>query len=610
MTQKDFIVLSIYEFHMSSCALMINGEVAAAAHEERFSRIKLDAGFPYKAASFCLREAGVKPEEVDVVALVNERFHHNAIATILFKRFTLYSIQDWIDENERYWKPRLLEKKEMGSFFHLMGGADRVQEHYYDLKDLDMNAGAEEVNRVFNRIRKETVERLLGVPQERVVLLPHYMCHHYHAYYSGNLRGSDVVVAHLEGDGEQYNSAVSIPTDQGLKLLRGSNQSDLGRLYQWITLLLGMKPYHHEYKVMGLAPYATDSEITKSLKIFEPIFKLDEKNLTVVYNKKPDDLYFYFRDRFEGHRFDGIAGALQTLVERYLTEWIEIVVNKTGRSRVCYGGGVAMNVKANMLISRLECVEDLFVPLSPGDETNVFGAGYWMTEKHFLETGLNPEDIPPMKTHYLGPQFTRSDVLKSVEEMMIKEKGFAVTENVNNAEAAKLLAEGMIIARFQGKSEFGQRGLGNRSILGDPSNPGIVNKINHQIKYRDFWMPFAPTILEEDQGKCLDNPKNISADYMTVCFPVKEDYVDKLKGAIHEGDITARPQILRRDANPEYHDFISEFKKIKGIGAILNTSFNLHGEPIVGNPKDALHTFINSKLDALWMHDILVSRKP
>ena len=609
MKKKNFVVLSIYEVHMASAALMINGRIVAAAHEERFSRTKLDVGFPYKAALFCLKEAGVKPGDVDCVAMVNERFDPNGIANILFKRPSLYSIQDWVDENERYWKPKLLGKASVGSYYRVMGGTDRVKPHYYELEGLDMDAAPGEITETFNLIRKNTVERLLGISKEKVVFLPHYMCHHYHAYYSGEMRGEDVVVMHMEGDGGKFNAAVSTVTEQGLKIIGGSNQSDLGRLYQWCTLILGMKPYHHEYKIMGLAPYATDRETMKSFKVFEPIFKLDKELMNVVYNRRPKDLYFHFRDRFAGHRFDGIAGALQLLLERHLTDWVKLVVEKTGRRRVCYGGGVAMNVKANMLLSRLDSVDDLFVPLSPGDETNVFGAGYWMTEKHFLANGLDPRDIPPMNTLYPGPSFFRSEVLRAVRDTRVKENGFYVKEKVDGSAGAGLIARGLVVGRFHGRSEFGNRALGNRSILADPSLPGVVENINSKIKYRDFWMPFCPTILDRCAGEYVDNEKNLCADYMTMCFPVKRTAAEKIQGAMHRGDLTARPQILRRERNPAYYDLISEFDKQRGIGAVINTSFNLHGEPIVGSPEDALHTFFNSELDAVWMEDILVSRK-
>ncbi len=606
---KKFIVLALYEVHMASAALMVDGEVIAAAHEERFSRLKNDMGFPLQSALFCLRTVGINPGDIDTVVMVNESFNHDGIANILFKRSALYSLEDWIHENDHYWKPKLLEKRQLGSYFKAMGGWDRIPAHHYcGLSSLNMTDPPGKIASAFNQVRKQTVEKLLSIPEDRVVFAPHYLCHHYHAYYSGNTRGDDVVIMHMEGDGGRYNSAVSYQTPKGIEVIGGSNESDLGRLYQWITLLLGMKPYHHEYKVMGLAAYATEGEVEKSYKILEPIFRIDDEKKAVVYNQRPTDLYFYFQEQFRGHRFDGIAGALQRLLEKFVVKWAKSVIETTGRHSLCYGGGVAMNVKANMLLAQQDAVRSLYVPLSPADESNVIGAGYWATEQYLLRNDKNPETIPALKSPYLGPDFNCEEVSLALESLEGK-NGFQIKEKTEGEEVAKLLARGWTVAVCQGNSEFGQRALGNRSILAHPSLPGIVNKINKQIKYRDFWMPFCPTILDEDQHRYLENPKNLRADYMTLGFPVNPSRLETLQGVIHPGDGTARPQILRREQNHGYYDLIKSFKSLTGTGALLNTSFNLHGEPMVSSPRDALDTFFRSNLDAVWIGDVLVSRR-
>ena len=607
--KKDFIVLSLYEVHMASASVMVNGEIIAAAHEERFSRIKADHGFPLKSAQFCLNQAGIDPKDVDAVVMLNETFHLGGVSNILFKRAATYSVSDWIYENENYWKPKLLEKRSINSYFEIMGGWDRVPDHYYDLSALDMKASPQIVSNVFNLIRKEAVGKLLCIPKERVVFAPHYLCHHYHAYYSGTIRGDGVVILHLEGDGGKYNSAVSKPGQKGLEIIGGSNESDVGRLYQWITLLMGMKPYNHEYKVMGLAPYATENEVLKSLKVLDPIFRIDEESMSIVYNQRPSDLYFHFRDGFKGHRFDGIAGALQRMLEKRIVEWARMVLKKTCCRRVCYGGGVAMNVKANMLLAQLNEVEELYIPLSPSDESNVFGAGYWATEQHMIRNNINPDTIPPLKSPYLGSEYRREDIFDAIESQN-GAKNVNIYERINKERISELLAQGMAVAVCQGRTEFGQRALGNRSILAHPAHPGMVNKINKQIKYRDFWMPFCPTILAEDQDTHLENPKNREVNYMTMALPVKKSSLKNLQNVVHPGDGTARPQILKREINQDYYNLIEKFKSRTGIGALLNTSFNLHGEPIVNTPSDALDTFLRSELDALWMADVLVSRQP
>ncbi|MDH5216082.1 MAG: carbamoyltransferase [Gammaproteobacteria bacterium] len=608
MIDGQFVVLSLYEVHMASASIMIDGHVVAASHEERFTRLKNDCGFPLSAALFCMEEAGVKPSQVDKVAFVNKGFPPASVANILFKRMAIFSREDWIRENEIYWKPKLIENKAVTNYFDLMGGWERVSKnHNYDLSDLDMYGSDDVIIRQFNEIRKDAVSRHLGIDSSKVRFLPHYFCHHYHAYYSSPYRGDDVVVLHAEGAGEDYNQAVSVPSKSGLKLLAGTNQCDIGRLYQWMTLLLGMKPYQHEYKLMGLAPQANIYEVARSKKVFDGLFKLSKNKMYIEYSQKPKDLYYHFRDALEGHRFDGIAGALQQMVEDRLVEWVNSVVDLTGKRTVVYGGGVAMNVKANMKIGA-ECgLEKLFVPIAPSDESNVLGAGYWLTEKWFLENGKNPEEIPPLSSPYLGKDLERSEIEKVA--LAFHQDGYEVVDVRDVEQVVTILKNGKILARCQGRSEFGQRALGNRSILANVKTDGMVEKINHQIKHRDFWMPFAASFIKERVSEYLINPKKHESPYMTMALEVRASKRKELINGIHAADGTTRPQILERSLNNKYYSLIEALSNNTGTGAILNTSFNLHGEPIVECATDAERVFRNTELDALWLGDKLVSRK-
>ncbi|MGE4279598.1 MAG: carbamoyltransferase C-terminal domain-containing protein [Magnetospirillum sp.] len=609
MKNGAFVVLALYEVHMASAALMVDGCVVAATHEERFTRDKNEMGFPLQAARFCLQTAGVSPSEVDVVAILNDHFDQNGVANLLFKRMSRYSREDWLEENEKFWKPRLVEDREVGrGYFHLMGGWSRVaDDHHYDLSGLDLDAPADVLAAAFNTMRREAVQRLLDIPAERVRFMPHYMCHHHHAYYSGPLRGPDVAIIHAEGDGGQYNQAVSRPTPQGLRIVAGTRLFNLGRLYQWMTLMLGMSPYGHEYKVMGLAPYANDKEQARSLRVFERYFKTDADRMVIEFGERPADMFYTFRDQLQAHRFDGIAGALQQVTEDRLAEWLVAVTARTGCRQLAYGGGVAMNVKANMRLAALPEVERLFVPLSPADESNVFGAAYRVTEEHFLASGRDPETIPAMPHAYWGPSYTAADARAALAGTDLS--GFEVTENPETDHVAALLADGMVVGRCVGREEFGQRALGNRSILAHPGLPGTVDKINQQIKHRDFWMPFAPTIMAECASDYLDNPKGLAAPFMTIGFATTASGAQAIPQALHPADRTARPQILEQRANPAYHALLSAFRARTGVGALLNTSFNLHGEPIVSSPADALRVFRLTDLDALWIEGHLVRRK-
>ena len=183
----------------------------------------------------------------------------------------------------------------------------------------------------FNKLRIKAVEKYLGIEKTRVHFVPHYFCHHYHAYYSGSVRGSDVIVMHSEASGDGVNALISEPSPEGLKIISSTNESDIGRLYKWVTLLLGMKPHQHEFKVMGLAPYANTYETKKAAKFFDSIFTLDEEKMLIKYADRPKDLYFHFREKLKACRFDGIANALQSMVEKQLSNWFQCVLQKTGK---------------------------------------------------------------------------------------------------------------------------------------------------------------------------------------------------------------------------------------------------------------------------------------
>jgi carbamoyltransferase len=607
---KPFVVLAIYEVHMASAAIGINGAVVAAAHEERFTRIKNDVGFPVNAVRFCMKNAGITPSEIDLVGLTNEKFDPNGVANILFKRMSHYSIDDWIYENERYWRPRLVEKKEMGNYFSLMGGWDRVPEgHHYNFDGLDMNGTADQIISQFHRIRVRAVTTYVGVPETKIRFLPHWKLHHFHTFFSNPNRTEDGITAHAEGSGEAYNSAVSVYDDAHiLKTIGATNRCDIGRLYQWMTLLLGMKPYHHEYKLMGLAPYASDQEIERSKVVFNSIFEINDAALTIEYKEKPLDLYFTLREKLQGHRFDGIAGGLQEVVEELLAAWIKGIAKRTERSNFGFGGGVAMNVKANGCIGRLSEVDNFFVPISPGDESNVFGVIYQLTAQWLVEQGRNPlEEIPGLENPYLGTGFEPADIAEALNDYDAPNK-YLISDDVTPDMVAGLLADGLVIARCDGREEFGQRALGNRSILANPSAPGVVEKINKKIKCRDFWMPFALTILQEDQDQYIINPKSLPSAFMGMSFPVRESARSALKGGIHPADNSTRPQLLKKKQNRRYYELIKQFHQKTNISAVINTSFNLHGEPIASTPSDALHVFENSDLDGLVLGDTLIRR--
>ena len=375
----------------------------------------------------------------------------------------------------------------------------------------------------------------------------------------------------------------------------------IGELYSRVTKALGMKPLEHEYKVMGLAAYTSKQYYQKCKEeIFEGLFWLDGLEFR---SKIPSHMFdYYLEKKIPYHRFDNIAGALQDLLEENVLAWIKKAINLTGIKTIYTGGGVFMNVKLNKKIQELCEVKNVYFMPSCGDESTPIGAAYYIYKKY----ANNPKAF---KNIYFGINYSNEDI-----ELFIKKKGLDKKYSIDYYEniekmVAELLAEYKIVARFKGRCEWGARSLGNRAILGRPDKMDIFFEINDRIKQRDFWMPFAPTILDKYAQLYLSNPKNIEAPYMITAFDSTELGKEKFKAAIHQRDKTLRAQILKKEFNPDYYKLIEYFYDLTGIGGLLNTSFNLHGYPLVATLEQALFTIENSDLEYLAMENFLLIKK-
>jgi carbamoyltransferase len=369
-----------------------------------------------------------------------------------------------------------------------------------------------------------------------------------------------------------------------------------------------MKFGEHEYKVMGLAPYASKEGSRRAYEALREIFDLVEGNPCRFAWKKHGERYQLLLRHCLGLRFDWVAGGAQKLLEEALLRWARLSRSRYGGSRLALGGGVFMNVKANMLIAQEEWVEDLFAFPSSGDESNAIGAAHlgYLQECERRSVPFAPEPFGPA---YLGPSASDEEIEAVIAERRLDSLYKVSLHDRIEEKIAELLVTDGVVARCSGRMEFGARALGNRSILANPSDHRVVPLINRMIKNRDFWMPFAPTILKEREADYLVNPKRLASPYMMLAFPTNPKRQDELVAAIHPQDATARPQILEESWNPEYHAIIREFERRTGIGAVLNTSFNLHGEPMVSSPADAVDTFERSGLPHLVMGHWLISKR-
>lgn len=573
-------VLGIHDGHNASACLYADGEVQLALQEERLRRVKNWSGAPTRATQWILKESGLSIDQIDWIAFNGYHAAYPMTRDELMHDYRhINDLDVTLRRNARRLGTRMAKT---------LGLLDTLRE----------------------RKQAERVRELvaLGLPRDRMLFVEHHTAHAAAAYYGlGNFK-DNVLVLTADGSGDGVCASVSIGRRGKLERLHAVPMAhSLGNIYAMVTYLMGMVPLEHEYKLMGLAPYA---EPKGAEQVFEALGKLLRFDPAVPLGWQKSDgcpetycSYDFFRKLFEGKRFDWIAGGLQRFTEAVLTQWARNCIQATGIRRVVLGGGVFMNVKANKAIMELQELADLFVYPSCGDETNAMGAAYWV---HAEKAGC--EGIKPLRDVYFGPSYSNDQVELALRAYRFQ--GPVHFEKVPRIErsVAELLARGEVVARHCGREEFGARALGNRSILANPKDTRAVRVINEAIKSRDFWMPFAASILAERASDYVINPKNVRSPYMILTFDTTERYPEIAAGT-HPYDRTVRPQIVERSWNPRYHALISEFERLTGVGAVLNTSFNLHGYPIASSPADSLEVFDRSGLRNLAIEDWLVQKQ-
>ncbi len=591
-------IISIVDSHTSSASLICNGSVEVLVSEERFTRKKGQISYPKKSIDYCLKILGKR--KLDQV-LVNGKIAADPF-TIRLARSNTFSVSDWINEQYEYQKPILIEKKKISSikrkyFYKLQKKKKFPQTNYLNINTVNWTYDGSDYDRnLFRSIQIKTLKKHLKIDDNKIKFSEHHPSHSAYAYFASPFRKKKALVFTMDAVGEKINATISIVKNDKIREVFRTGNSNLGRLWKYITLLLSMKPDEHEYKVMGLAPYAHEKYSREVLNLFKKNFQIT-KGHNFINSSKIKDIYFSFQKILEPYRFDNIAGGLQLYTEEIVSNWVKYAIKKYKISRVVFSGGISMNIKLNKCLSEISSLKELYVAASGGDESLALGNYY-----NIYGNGKTK----PLNNIYLGPEYNDDQIYSAIKKM--KKKTYIVKKNLPLKKIAQYLSRGYIGARFSGKMEFGARALGNRSIVADPSKIEVLKKINTQIKNRDFWMPFTPSVLDFMVNKYVKNPKKIFSPHMTIAFDTTEKGKEHLKAAIHQYDLTARPQMLKRSFNPKYYDLIKEFHRLTGVGALLNTSFNLHGFPIVMSPSDALHVFNNSDLDMLIFDNYFILR--
>ncbi|MBF0162933.1 MAG: carbamoyltransferase [Magnetococcales bacterium] len=590
------IILGIHDGHGASAALLVDGKLVAAMSEDRPTRQTTRSGFPFHAVEGVLRLAGITMAQVDRIALATRRLPPK----YFFIPRENFSIADFWREQTHYWKPRL-EGTGKPVYTEVFAHREDPSRRIYDESLIAHEDDAEGMLKA----RLKHLQAYSGLPVERISVHDHHTCHAWYGYLAQSARRDDTLVFTTDGGGDGCNGTVWEARARGpLRELHRDSRCNIGRIYRYATLLLGMKQFEHAFKTMGLAPYANEKYGRLAYEVYASTLRND--GLGFSYATEPTDHFFWFKERLEGIRFDGIAWGVQKRTEELLAKWVRNGVTATGIADVVLTGGVAMNIKANKVIWELPEVTSLFVPPGSGDESISVGAALIVATSHPTVEAERVEAIAPFDTPYLGDAFSDAEAERAIATGGIPE-GCRV-RRADAGDVADILARGEVVARCTGRWEFGPRALGNRSILANPRDSGVVREINEMIKQRDFWMPFASSILAERSDDYFVNPKRLDARYMTLAFDSTPLGREEMISGLHPYDFTSRPHVVFPEVNPGYHALISAFEARTGIGALLNTSFNLHGEPMVAGPEDAVSTFVRSGLRHVWIGSWLVSK--
>lgn len=575
--------------HDATVVVMEDGEIVEAMMEERLTRVKKYIGFPHEALAY-IKKKYPEVELTQVYADATETGYHiiNTKADVIeyHSRFPLTG--NWFTK-------AMVERIPFSSELY------RLKDALYGFRFRLTH-------------RKSVVNDFLktAFPSAAVVNVPHHLSHAWAAVpFIDDLAKKRLIIT-LDGEGDELCGSINLFENGNITVLHEfSNLHSLGLLYASFVDLLGMTRNQHEFKVMGLAPYAKASSGEKVYQKLAKLLWFNEGTMTL--ESKLDmrrATPYLIAEEYHHHRFDSLAYGIQKLTEELTKQMTRAAIRKYRCGDVVLGGGVFMNVKANQYLRELPEVDSLVVTPSAGDESIAIGNavfGYAKQHNHDL-SGLKP-----IQNLYLGSSYTEAEIKAAIDAYPEKDAWTITHFDESRGESiekkvAELLAGNSVVGRFKGRAEWGARALGNRSILANPSSRDNVKLINEMIKGRDFWMPFATSMLYERRNEYLKNADDYLAPYMAITFETTERAHSELIAALHPYDLTSRPQMVEKGTNPEYHALISHFEALTGIGGILNTSFNLHGEPNVETPYDALRTFALSGLPHLAIGNYLLSK--
>jgi carbamoyltransferase len=563
------IVLGISDHYISGAAVIADGKIVAAVNEERLARKKMVMGFPWKSITEAMRIAGVEPKDLTEVAIASDWGH-------FLKEYVDFS-NGVFGVKETFVRSLFFKVGSHISF--LRSKIPLLEKLYYDLR----KPAFEKRKKAIRDVMRDDFN--VTAP---VKFISHHLCHAAGAYYASGY--DEALVATLDGAGDGDSSHVYSVRNGRFELLHNVPSFDsLGDYYGYVTQISGFKAGKHEGKITGLAAYGKPIH----RNVFEKFFRYEDGTMRNVGNCFRHAALKKLKAALpKGYKREDLAATIQDLAEDVATGYIGHWCNKSGHKHVALAGGVFANVKINQRVLETEGVSSVFVFPAMSDEGIAAGAAL---VRYAELKGSMPTDRACIDHVYLGPEFTEEQIEKALGTA---EVGYKKSDDMAK-DVAQLLADGKVVARFAGRMEYGPRALGNRSILYRPDSPSVNDWLNERLQRTEF-MPFAPSTLAEDAASYfigIEGAEN-TARFMTITFDCTEVMKKSCPGVVHI-DGTARPQIVHAHDNPGYHRIISEFKRLTGLSCVVNTSFNIHEEPIVCTPEDAIRAFKIGHLDVL-----------
>ena len=590
----NILGISCY-FHDSAAVLLVDGVLSAAAEEERFSRKKHDFSFPENAIKFCLETGNISGKDLDYVVLFEKPFSKfdRLIQTVLQGFPKSYEM---FIQSMRTW---LLDKLWI----------------------------------------KGHIAKFLEINKDQILFSEHHISHAASTYFCSPFAESAVLT--FDGVGEWCTTSIGEGTGNYLRLIKEIHfPHSIGLLYSAFTAFLGFEVNEGEYKVMGMASYGTPIYTDKIKKIVrlqtDGSYWLDPKYFSThysarkTYTRRFEELFgaprnngvpfFTHKSGYSPHMevsandleqtaeynqyYADIAASIQKVTEDMIISLARHAYEITGKNSLCLAGGVALNAVANGKLLAETPFTKIYIQPSAGDGGGALGAALYT-----WHVALKNTDRFVMDHAYWGASFDCNDIKQSLEDFGIQGRYYDDETNLISTVVDQLVA-GKVIGWFQGRGEWGPRALGNRSIIADPRTNTIKDTINEKIKFREPFRPFAPSVLAEAADQYFDLAdlnQSMASNFMLRVVPVLDAKQQEIQGVCHQG--TSRIQTVAKESNPRYYNLISSFGRVTGTPIILNTSFNVQGEPMVNSPTDALNTFINSGLDLLVLGNFIIDKQ-